>query len=606
MHVRTFKFMHILLAMVLLVSLLSGARMTFAAASGNTGSSGAAGSNIDAVLLLDVSNSMKSSDPQKLGNEAMKLFIDMLPAQGDRVGVVAYTDQIEREKALTSLNSSDSKASLKRFIDDLNRGPYTDISIGMGEAISILQDGARQGSEPMIVLFADGNNDLNSNAGKTNSQADQQLKAAVDNAKKLGYPVYTVGLNADGKLNQQALANIASETGGKSFVTSSADELPQILSEIFAAHQQVNVVPVDSITGNGQFQNVKINIPNASVKEANISIMSSQKVEVKLIDPDGKAVAVPSDQVSVSTSKSYSLVKLLNPQQGDWTLQVKGADKDKIDINLIFNYSLELALEPLASKSYSKGDKIDISAYMTSNGQKLTDASQVGSLKAVLNVTDLDSGAKSQVPLTTNGTQFTGTFEVPDNHRYQLVVRAEEQSFYRETAPVTVDATGKATSGNENSGTATPAPSDGKIAGLSLISWIIIALVVILLGVGIWFLLRFLKQRNRGFVGQMVIEIRDENTGEKSYPQYKKLNTFRGRFNLHQLLQLAPELKETEQITFTPGNNDRILIRNGAESGIEKSGRSIDASRGYELKSGDRLTIALRQVDKTILLEYLN
>ncbi len=364
------------------------------------------------------------------------------------------------------------------------------------------------------------------------------------------------------------------------------------------------MVPVDSITGNGQFQNVKINIPNASVKEANISIMSSQKVEVKLLDPDGKAVAVPSDQVSVSTSKSYSLVKLLNPQQGDWTLQVKGADKDKIDINLIFNYSLELAMEPLASKTYSKGDKIDISAYMTSNGQKLTDASQVGSLKAVLNVTDLDSGAKSQVPLTTKGTQFTGTFEVPDNHRYELVVRAEEQSFYRETAPVTVDATGTAASGN--SGTATPAPSDGKIVGLSLINWIIIALVVILLGVGIWFLLRFLKQRNRGFVGQMVIEIRDENTGEKSYPQYKKLSTFRGRFNLHQLLQLAPELKETEQITFTPGNNDRILIRNGAESGIEKSGRSIDASKGYELKSGDRVTIALRQVDKTILLEYLN
>ncbi|WP_322907376.1 VWA domain-containing protein [Paenibacillus sp. SGZ-1009] len=603
MHVRTFKFMHILLAMTLIVSLLTGAGTTFAATSGNA-ASGTTGSNIDAVLLLDASNSMKSSDPQKLGNEAMKLFIDMLPGQGDRVGVVSYTDQIEREKALTNIDSSASKASLKRFIDDLNRGPYTDLSVGLGEAISVLQDGARQGSEPMIVLFTDGNDDLNSNAGKTNSQADQQLKAEVDNAKKLGYPIYTVGLNADGKLNQQRLANIASETGGKSFVTSSAAELPKILSEIFAAHQQVNVVPVSSITGNGQFQNVKINIPNASVKEANISIMSSQQVEVKLVDPDGKAVTVPSNQVSLSTSKTYSLVKLLNPQQGDWTLQVKGADKDKIDINLIFNYSLELALEPIPNKSYSKGDQIDISAYMTSNGQKLTDASQVGNLKAVLNVTDLDSGTKSQFPLTTNGTQFTGTFTVPDNHRYELVVRAEEQSFYRETAPVTIDATGKA--GSSGSATTTPAATDGKAAGLGWMGWVIIALLVILLGTGIWFLLRFLKQRNRGFVGQMVIEIRDENTGEKSYPQYKKLNTFRGRFNLHQLLQLAPELKETEQITFTPGNNDRIIIRNQADSGIEKSGRLLDASKGVELKSGDRLVIALRQVDKTILLEYLN
>lgn len=588
---RKLNLMYITLAMILCLTQLPGTLFAASAAANNNSPSSA----VDAVLLLDVSNSMKSSDPEQLGNEAMKLFIDMLPTQGDRVGVVAYTDQIEREKALTGINSADDKTNLKNFIDDLNRGPYTDISIGMREAVNILQDSSQQGNEPMIVLFADGNNELNSNSGRSNSEADQQLNEAVQQAKQKGYPVYTVGLNADGKLNQQALKNIATQTGGKSFVTSSADDLPGILSEIFAAHQQVNVVPVDSITGNGQFQDVKINIPNASVKEANISIMSSQKVEMKLVDPSGKAVGVPSDQVSVSTSKSYSLVKLLKPQQGDWTLQVKGADQDNIDINLIFNYSLEMALDPIPAKNYGKGDKIDIVSYLTSNGQKLTDASQVGNLKAVLNVKDMDTGASSQVPLTGNGTEFKGTFEVPDNHKYQLVVRAEEQSFYRETTPVTVDATG----GGTGTGSAEEA------VGLGTIAWILIAIGVLLVLTGIWFLLRLLKQKNRGFVGQMVIEIRDENTGEKSYPQYKKLTTFRGKFNLHQLLQLAPELKETESITFTPGNNDRIIVRNNADSIIEKSGRAIDASRGYELKSGDRLTIALRQVDKTVLLEYL-
>lgn len=587
---RKFNFMYILLAVLLCITQLPG---TMSAAADNNTNSTSTSSAIDAVLLLDVSTSMKSSDPDKLGNEAMKLFIDMLPAQGDRVGVVAYTDQIEREKALTLINSIDDKNSLKTFIDDLNRGPYTDISVGMSEAVNILNDSSKQGNEPMIVLFADGNNEINSNSGKTNGDADQQLNQAVEQAKQKGYPVYTVGLNADGKLNQQALADIATETGGKSFVTSSADDLPGILSEIFAAHQQVNVVPVDSITGNGEFQDVPLTIPNASVKEANISIMSSKQVEVQLVDPDGNAVSVPSDQASLSTSSSYSLVKLLNPQQGQWTLRVKGADKDKIDINLIFNYSLELELNPLAESSYRKGDEVNISAYLTSNGQKLTDASQVGSMKGTLQVTDLDSGASSNLPMNTNGTEFSGVFKVSDNHRYQLVVRAEEQSFYRETAPVTIDATG------------TGAANDGTVAGLSIMNWILIIIGLLIVGVGIWFLLRLLKQKNRGFVGQVVIEIRDENTGEKSYPQYKKLTTFRGKFSLHQLLQLAPELKETESITFTPGNNDRILIRNGAESVIEKSGRAIDASKGYELKSGDRLTIGLRQVDKTILMEYL-
>ena len=35
---------------------------------------------IDAVLVVDVSNSMKTSDTNKVGNEAMKMFIDMLSA----------------------------------------------------------------------------------------------------------------------------------------------------------------------------------------------------------------------------------------------------------------------------------------------------------------------------------------------------------------------------------------------------------------------------------------------------------------------------------------------------------------------------------------------
>lgn len=41
-------------------------------------------SGIDAVLVADVSNSMNTSDRDKISNEAMKMFIDMLPVQGTR------------------------------------------------------------------------------------------------------------------------------------------------------------------------------------------------------------------------------------------------------------------------------------------------------------------------------------------------------------------------------------------------------------------------------------------------------------------------------------------------------------------------------------------
>jgi Ca-activated chloride channel family protein len=390
-------------------------------------------SHIDAVLLIDVSNSMNKSDKNKIANEAMKMFIDMLSAQGDKVGIVAYTDKVQREKALLQINSATDKQDLKDFIDGLDRGPYTDIAVGVEEAVKVLQNGSDPTHEPMIVMLADGNNDFNKSTGRTQSQSDKDLNAAIDTAKKNGYPIYTIGLNADGRLNKQNLADLSSRTGGKAFSTDSPDDLPQILSEIFASHLKLKIVPVQSITGNGSFQEVTVNVPNASVLEANISIMSSQPVTAKLTDPSGKEVAIPSSNVLLSKSKTYSLIKLLSPQQGDWKLQVKGVPKDKIDINLVFNYDLELKIDALPSSTYKKGDKIDISSHLFSNGAQVTLSNLYQNMKAVLLAKDLDTGTTEEISLDNTGDVFKGTFEVKENNDYELKVRRKEAFTVRVT-----------------------------------------------------------------------------------------------------------------------------------------------------------------------------
>ncbi|WP_373281413.1 vWA domain-containing protein [Paenibacillus macerans] len=584
-----------------LLASFAGVAMAGAAAAAQ-GAAAQQTSSIDAVLVVDISNSMNTSDTNKVGNEAMKMFIDMLSARGDKVGIVAYTDKVQREKALLKIQSPEDKQDLKNFIDGLDRGPYTDIAVGVREAVKVLQNGAEPGHEPMIVLLADGNNDFNKNSGRTQSESDRELGEAVDQAKAAGIPIYTIGLNADGKLNKAPLEDLADQTGAKSFSTSSADDLPQILSEIFASHLKLKIVPIQSMTGTGSFQEVTVNVPNANVLEANISIMSSKPVEAELVNPSGDKVAVPSDDVILSKSKSYSLIKLLTPAEGDWKLRVKGAAKDKIDINLVFNYDLKLEMDKIAAKSYKPGDKVDIGAYLTSNGQKLQNDELYTNMNAVLIVKDLDSGKTEELKLNNTGERFEGTFRFAEAHDYELKVRAEEKSFYRETDPVTLSA-------KDNAGGAAATPA-GPPAGSAEkpFPWLIVAgsaAALAVLAAAAYFIAGKVKQANRGFVGQIVIEIRDENTSEKSFPQYKKLTAFKGKFNLHQLLQLAPELKETEKVVFTPAKGDRITLRNASAARLEKSGRAVDAAAGLELKSGDRVSLSLQQIDKTIFIEYL-
>lgn len=558
------------------------------------------GSNMDAVLVVDVSNSMTQSDKNKVSNEAMKMFVDMTSIRANKIGVIAYTDKIEREKALIPVNSEQDKNDIKAFIDSLQKGAYTDISVGVKEAVKILDAGHDPANAPIIVLLADGNNFLNKASNRTQAMSDQDLQAAIQTAKSKGYPIYTIGLNADGQLNRTTLTKIAAETNGKFFETSTADKLPQILSEIFANHLKLKVVPIKSFTSNGQFEEIPITIPNASVLEANISIMSSKAVELKLFDPSGKEVKVPSDQVRLSRSSAYSMVKLVKPQQGDWKLQVKGVPQDKIDINMIFNYDLQLEMEPIAATTFKAGDTVPVKADLVSNGQKMSSPDLYKQMKATLIVTDRTANKTSTVALANTGSSFEGSFTIPADHAYELKIKAEDASFYRETKPVTVDAT---------SGAAQPKqpPADAAEAEKPF-PWLnvtIAAVILILLAALIAYLVAVWKKANKGFTGQVAIEIVDEDTGDKSSPQYKKLNAFKGKVKLHQLLQLAPEFQETDKVIFLPGKNDTLIIENRSGCRIEKAGRVLDASRGKELKKNDRIKISLSHVNKSVFVDYI-
>lgn len=573
--------------------------LTIAAAAAQGQAQGAAGApasdtKLDAVLAVDVSTSMDQSDVNKVSFEAMKMFVDMASVQGDKIGVIAYTDKILREKALLKIGGPQDKQSLKSFIDQLTRGPYTDIAVGVSEAVKVLESGTEAGHVPLIVLLTDGNNSLDK--GNSQEKSDQVLNDAVQRAKEKGIPIYTIGLNADGQLNKEVLERISGETGGKLFVTSTADALPGILSEIYAAHLKLKVVPLQGFTANGGFQEVKVRIPNDSVLEANISVMSGKPVELQLTDPSGQSQNFPSDSIVYSASSAYSLLKLLRPDQGDWTLKIKGVPKEKVEINLVYNYDIQVAFDAPPSSAYKPGDVVPVEARLESNGQPVTDAELYKQAKATLVVTDKDAGTATEEPLALSAAGIKGSFKIPEPHNYELKVKVEDANFVRESLPVPITAKpGGGTSPAADEGERLLSPAGWAAAGAAALA-VIAALVMAL---------SYYRKANRGFVGQLVVEITDEDTGERTSPQYRKLSAFKGKLQLHQLLQLAPEFAETKKIVFRPAPGDLLTVVNEAGCAIEKGGRLLDAARPHELRANDRIKITLQNVNKTITLEYL-
>ncbi|MCL2839469.1 MAG: VWA domain-containing protein [Defluviitaleaceae bacterium] len=190
---------------------------------------------IDAVLVLDVSRSMRTADPDRISRDAMNLFIEMLTDGRDRVGVVAYAGQVERSRELEVIYGQEDRASFRYFIDELEYASWTDHGLGLIEAVRILQEGFEEDRQSVIIFFTDGNLNVNPNSSRSNAMAQEDVETAILISQTYGFPIYTIGLNFDGNLDIEYIREIADATGGLTFETANAEDLPEIMRAIFAA-----------------------------------------------------------------------------------------------------------------------------------------------------------------------------------------------------------------------------------------------------------------------------------------------------------------------------------------------------------------------------------
>jgi len=192
------------------------------------------------VLALDVSASMGATDvaPTRLAaaQEAARRFIADLP-DDIQLGVVTYAGTARLRVPPTT-----DRALVERSIDAIALGPGT----ATGEAILTALDtiaampttdgetaGTAEAAPAVVVVMSDGTT--------TAGVPDAQAAAAAATA---GVPVTTISYGTDGgtvtidgqavpvPVDRDALAAIATETGGQAYTAESAAELTQVYDTI--------------------------------------------------------------------------------------------------------------------------------------------------------------------------------------------------------------------------------------------------------------------------------------------------------------------------------------------------------------------------------------
>ncbi len=411
-------------------------------------------SNFDVVFVVDGSGSMKYSDPDRIYKEAVKLFLDMCEYDSTRVGFVQYAHVLRGLRELRPVAEISDRVAFKSAIDALEYDGDTDIALGLTEAKRILLNAGSLNSDrhPIILLLSDGNTDL-PDGPRTVEASNNELENTLMELQAFDVPVYAIGLNYNGKLNTATMEHIASSTGGTAYETKSADPLPEILSEIFAKNIESGEIEVGKLTGDGNSHDININIPNSSIYEANIIIRSGKQVtDLRLCDPSGTERTLPDENIMLSASKSYTLIKLYRPSKGEWKLSLTGAKGDDVTINLLSYYGMGMDVNVFAERpdydeavdmhGLQKGDSIVAEVSFTNREGAMDDPQLLSGATGTIFLIDAQGQQYATKELAVDGTHMKGRFTLddiePGGYTLGIRVLGADNSFDKSSDPISI------------------------------------------------------------------------------------------------------------------------------------------------------------------------
>lgn len=336
-------------------------------------------------VLIDVSGSMKHTDPKNLRQPALRLLGDLLPPSAT-VGVWFFGDKTT-ELMPPSIATAANKAKLRAIANRIRSNePFTDIPNALSKAAS----GWQTGTDRNILLLSDGMVDISPDP-TINARAQQSLlDTLIPTLRAEHIRVHTIALSKEA--DSTLLAKIAADTGGLFVAADNADELQRAFLKIFEAAAPRDGLPLKD----NKF------LVDSSVKELTILAFrdkANQPNQLKL--PDGAIIGVEQSRQRTGwrwdDSGGRDLITIENPPPGQW--QIIGA-KDPDNRALIIT-DLKLKLTELPTRIYP-GEVISGDLHLTNHGQIIAQPALTQVIKAVLQEIHGDEIVQS-IPLNDQG-----------------------------------------------------------------------------------------------------------------------------------------------------------------------------------------------------------
>ena len=283
----------------------------------------------DIRILIDVSGSMKKTDPSNLRVPAMKLLNGLIP-EGSQAGIWTFGRYVNMTVKWGKVDAVWRKVADLGAEEIHSNALFTNIE-GALERATRGWDKPDPSTRRNLILLTDGRVDISKHAEKNAKSRQAILDNSLTRLKNAGAGIQTVALSDDA--DEVLLRRLALETGGSFEVANTAGDLQKIFFKMFERAIQPDTVSIKD----NQFK------VDSSIKEMTLLVFRKPGGKsTRLFAPDGgRYSARKKGESKWRSDEGYDLITIKNPASGVWSIDAE-IDPDN-RLMVVTDLSLELS-----------------------------------------------------------------------------------------------------------------------------------------------------------------------------------------------------------------------------------------------------------------------
>lgn len=375
----------------------------------------------DVRVIVDISGSMKKTDPANLRKPAVDLIVRLLPDQS-KAGIWTFGQSVNMLMPHRVVDEEWRKEGAQKAKEINSIGMFTNIGAALEKASEDYANPSKD-YRTNIVLLTDGVVDISKEAADNLVERRRVLTELLPRLKAAGYTVHTIALSDAS--DQELMKKLSLATDGVFEVADSADELMSTFLRIFDQAVPAERVPLDE---NGF-------LVDSSIQEFTALIFRKEEVpSTVIIAPDGKEYTGTDPQNNINWYKTdkYDLITVQVPQAGQWKVKTEMAPNSRVTV--VSN--LQLVVQP-PKNNLKRNQSLELVYSFQENNKTITTTEFLSLLSAEALVAKIGAQQSTQHNLSNAVIPADGIFRTTlagftDAGSYDIHLTVDGKTFKRE------------------------------------------------------------------------------------------------------------------------------------------------------------------------------